>query len=119
MAANGYQGQIAAINYTYQENSNVKTGFQANTDIYALIEEDLSPTVKAQNSHYALTHLGIQTDPGIDFQLLNYSPGAEKKYVNIVIGETGVYEINDVRIIGLKILEAAEDVIIDYVVEEV
>ena len=51
MAANGYQGQIAAINYTYQENSNVKTGFQANTDIYALIEEDLSPTVKAQNSH--------------------------------------------------------------------
>jgi len=36
-----------------------------------------------------------------------------------MIGETGFYEINDVRISGLIIENAAENVIIDYIVEEV
>jgi hypothetical protein len=34
----------------------------------------------------------------------------------MIIGETGFYEINDVRIVGLKILDAADDVIIDYII---
>ena len=47
MAANGYQSQIAAINYSYEENSTTKIGFKENTNIYALIEENLSPAIKA------------------------------------------------------------------------
>jgi len=47
MAANGYQSQVAAINYTYEEDSVTKMGFKANTDIYALIKENLSPIIRA------------------------------------------------------------------------
>lgn len=118
MAVNGYQSQIAAINYSYEENSISKMGFKAGTNIYALIEENLSPAIKAQNSRIALTRLGIQAKPATQFQLSNYTPTGNEVF-QMIIGETGIYEINDVRIIGLKILEAAEDVIIDYIVEEV
>lgn len=113
MAANGYQSQVAAINYTYEEDSVTKTGFGENTDIYALIRENLSPTIRAQN--FVLTRLGIQANPKTFFQLQNYNDNFKR----IMIGETGFYEINDVRISGLIIENAAEDVIIDYIVEEV
>lgn len=113
MAANGYQSQVAAINYTYEEDSVTKMGFKANTDIYALIRENLSPIIRAQN--FVLTRLGIQANPKTFFQLQNYNDDFKR----IMIGETGFYEINDVRISGLKIENAAEDVIIDYIVEEV
>lgn len=113
MAANGYQSQVAAINYTYEEDSVTKMGFKADTDIYALIRENLSPIIRAQN--FVLTRLGIQASPKTFFQLQNYNDDFKR----IMIGETGFYEINDVRISGLKIENAAKDVIIDYIVEEV
>lgn len=114
MAANGYQSQVAAINYTYEEDSVTKTGFKENTDIYALIRENLSPIIRAQN--FVLTRLGIQANPKTFFQLQNYNDNFKRR---IMIGETGFYEINDVRISGLIIENAAKDVIIDYIVEEV
>lgn len=118
MAANGYQSQIAAINYSYEENSTTKIGFKKNTNIYALIEENLSPAIKAQNSRTALTRLGIQAKPATQFQLSNYTPTGNEVF-QMIIGETGFYEINDVRIVGLKILDAADDVIIDYIIQEI
>lgn len=107
--ANGYQGQIAAINYSYEENSVTKIGFKENTDIFDLIQESSSPIIKPP----MLIRLGIQANPKTRFQFK--MKDNEDRVVEIIIGETGFYEINDVRIIGLTILDAADNVIIDYI----
>lgn len=109
--ANGYQGQIAAINYSYEENSVTKTGFKKNTDIFNLIRENSSPTIKT----HILTRLGIQANPGVKFQFIMKDETGNKS-AEIIIGETGFYEVNDVRIVGLTILDAADNVIIDYII---
>lgn len=109
MATNGYQGQVAAINYT---NRNGGIGFSEGTDIYDIIQENLSPTL----SEPILTRLGIQASPGTKVLLKNSS---DANYVEIIIGETGLYEINDVKIKGLQFGTATEDAIIDYIVEGV
>lgn len=111
--ANGYQGQIAAINYSYEENSVTKIGFKENTDIFDLIQENSSPIIKSP----MLIRLGIQANPKTRFQFKMKDD--EDRVVEITIGETGFYEINDVRIIGLTILDAADDVIIDYIIQEI
>lgn len=107
--ANGYQGQIAAINYSYEENSVTKIGFKENTDIFDLIQESSSPIIKPP----MLIRLGIQANPKTRFQFKMKDD--DERVVEIIIGETGFYEINDVRIIGLTILDAADNVIIDYI----
>lgn len=107
--ANGYQGQIAAINYSYEEDSVTKTGFKENTNIFDLIQESSSPIIKPP----MLIRLGIQANPKTRFQFKMKDD--DDRVVEIIIGETGFYEINDVRIIGLTILDAADNVIIDYI----
>lgn len=109
MATNGYQGQVAAINYT---NGNGGVGFSEGADIYAIIQENLSPIL----SEPILTRLGIQASPGTKILLKNSS---DANYVEIIIGETGLYEINNVKIKELKFGTATADAIIDYIVEEV
>lgn len=107
--ANGYQGQIAAINYSYEEDSVTKIGFKKNTNIFDLIQESSSPIIKPP----MLIRLGIQANPKTRFQFKMKDD--DERVVEIIIGETGFYEINDVRIIGLTILDAADNVIIDYI----
>ena len=109
MATNGYQGQVAAINYT---NGKGGVGFSEGTDIYDIIQENLSPIL----SEPILTRLGIQASPGTKILLKN---SGDVNYVEIIIGETGLYEINNVKIKGLQFSTATTDAIIDYIVKEI
>ena len=95
---NGYQSQIASIN---QENKE----FEKNTNLFDIIAEEFE-----EGKNYIVRRIGIQTTPGIKV-LLNSIP--------IVIGKTGIYEVDDVEITSIVLEENNDDMIIDYIIKEV
>lgn len=95
---NGYQSQIASIN---QENKK----FEKNINLFNIVAEEFE-----EGKNYIIRRIGIQAIPGTEIQLNS---------IPIIIGKTGIYEVDDVEINSIILNEDNDNMIIDYIVKEV
>ena len=115
MEINGYQGQITAA-------SQPNYSFLANADIMPLIINDYKNIPNKNNKLFYLERIGIQAQPETVVLLASTVLGENNINGNqeqrIKIGKTGLYEANDVHIIGIKFEQnTLHDVIIDYIIK--
>lgn len=93
---NGYQSQIASIN---QENKK----FEKDINLFNIIAEEFE-----EGKNYTVRRIGIQTAPGTKIYLNS---------IPIIIGKTGIYEVDDVEITSIILEEDNDDIIIDYIIK--
>lgn len=106
---NGYQGQWSMlINSADLEETN---------NLFNLIKNKYSVFQNTSiDKNCYLSRVGIQANPG-DKILISFINIGED--IEIVIGKTGIYEIDNVRIDSLKFeSEIKPNVIIDYIIQE-
>ena len=109
---NGYQGQwsmlLNSADLTEIDDGNL---FNLIKNKYSIFQN----TSDGKNCY--LSRVGIQANPG-DKVLISFVN--EDNSIEIEIGKTGIYEIDDVRIDLLKFKnEIKPNVIIDYIIQEV
>ena len=97
---NGYQGEIAAINQPEKKFNSGSTN-----DLFNIISSEFST-----DKNYVVRRIGIQTSPGVVIKL---------NQVPITIGKTGIYEVDDIEITSIILVEDNDDMIIDYIIKEV
>lgn len=106
---NGYQGQWSMlINSADLEET-------TNLDLFNLIKNKYSVFQNTSiDKNCYLSRVGIQANPG-DKILINFINNSSS--VEIEIGKTGIYEIDNVRINSLKFKDVIKsNVIIDYII---
>ena len=107
---NGYQGQWSML---------INSADLEETDnLFNLIKNKYSVFQNTSNDKNCyLSRVGIQANPG-DKILISFINVGED--IEIEIGKTGIYEIDNVRIDSLKFKsEIKPNVIIDYIIQEV
>lgn len=109
---NGYQGQWSML-LNSTDLTEIGSG-----NLFNLIKNKYSIFQHTSNGKNCyLSRIGIQANPGdkVSISFVN-----EDSSVEIEIGKTGIYEIDDVRIDSLKFKsEIKPNVIIDYIIQEV
>lgn len=96
----GYQGQLAALNTESKK-------FEAEKNLVSLIKAN------SKFNEIYLKRIGIMAQPGDKIKFRNKD---QQKEIEVLIGKTGMYEIDNVNISQLAFVENSDSkAIIDYI----